>query len=172
MRFPLILAGEMLNSITAILKPRMAEEADEEKLGKVVLGTVQGDIHDIAKDIVVFMLDINGFEVTDLGSGMRFGTRVAFKSVIAAQASALLAWAAADQGDRVGGLVFDEARDFERRPAPVFRDGRFRMNFAQYVEFASAAEVEKFGALAPITPVEWESSTITSASYCSASSTM
>jgi 5-methyltetrahydrofolate--homocysteine methyltransferase len=31
------------------------------------MGTVQGDIHDIAKDIVVFMLDLNGFEVTDLG---------------------------------------------------------------------------------------------------------
>ena len=32
-----------------------------------MLGTVQGDIHDIAKDIVAFMLDINGFDVTDLG---------------------------------------------------------------------------------------------------------
>ena len=38
-----------------------------EKKGVVVLGTVEGDIHDIAKDIVGFMLDINGFEVTDLG---------------------------------------------------------------------------------------------------------
>jgi uncharacterized protein (DUF58 family) len=47
---------------------------------------------------------------------MRFGTRVAFKSVIAARAAALLAWAAADKGDRVGGLVFDESRHFERRP--------------------------------------------------------
>jgi 5-methyltetrahydrofolate--homocysteine methyltransferase len=36
-------------------------------LGKVVIGTVEGDIHDIAKDIVTFMLDLNGFEVTDLG---------------------------------------------------------------------------------------------------------
>jgi uncharacterized protein (DUF58 family) len=55
--------------------------------------------------------------LTDLGPGMRFGTRVAFKSVIAAQAAALLAWAAADQGDRVGGLVFDESRNYEGRPA-------------------------------------------------------
>jgi uncharacterized protein (DUF58 family) len=47
---------------------------------------------------------------------MRFGTRVAFKSIIAARAAALLAWAAADKGDRVGGLVFDESRRFERRP--------------------------------------------------------
>jgi len=63
----LMLAGEMMTAITEILKPRMAEEAAVEKLGKVVMGTVQGDIHDIAKDIVCFMLDLNGFEVTDLG---------------------------------------------------------------------------------------------------------
>lgn len=63
----LILAGEMLKEITAKIKPLMAEEAETETFGKIVMGTVEGDIHDIAKDIVVFMLDINGFEVTDLG---------------------------------------------------------------------------------------------------------
>jgi 5-methyltetrahydrofolate--homocysteine methyltransferase len=63
----LILAGEILSQISAIVKPRMQQGAEGKKLGKVILGTVQGDIHDIAKDIVGFMLDINGFEVTDLG---------------------------------------------------------------------------------------------------------
>jgi methanogenic corrinoid protein MtbC1 len=63
----LMLAGEMMTAITGVLKPRMAEDASAEKLGKIVMGTVQGDIHDIAKDIVCFMLDLNGFEVTDLG---------------------------------------------------------------------------------------------------------
>ena len=63
----LMLAGEMMSAITDIIKPRMAEEASGEKLGKIVVGTVEGDIHDIAKDIVCFMLDLNGFEVTDLG---------------------------------------------------------------------------------------------------------
>jgi 5-methyltetrahydrofolate--homocysteine methyltransferase len=63
----LMMAGEMMTAITGVLKPRMAEDASGEKLGKIVLGTVQGDIHDIAKDIVGFMLDLNGFEVTDLG---------------------------------------------------------------------------------------------------------
>lgn len=63
----LMLAGEMLAAISEILKPRMADTAAEEKVGKIVLGTVEGDIHDIAKDIVAFMLDINGFDVTDLG---------------------------------------------------------------------------------------------------------
>jgi 5-methyltetrahydrofolate--homocysteine methyltransferase len=63
----LIMAGEMMSAITAILKPQMAAETEEAKLGKIVIGTVQGDIHDIGKDIVAFMLDLNGFEVTDLG---------------------------------------------------------------------------------------------------------
>lgn len=63
----LILAGEILGQISAIIKPRMQQAGESKKLGKIVLGTVHGDIHDIAKDIVGFMLDINGFEVTDLG---------------------------------------------------------------------------------------------------------
>jgi len=63
----LILAGEILSQISAVVKPRLQKEGAEKKVGKVVLGTVQGDIHDIAKDIVGFMLDVNGFEVTDLG---------------------------------------------------------------------------------------------------------
>lgn len=63
----LMLAGEMMSAISGILKPRMAGETATKKIGKFVLGTVQGDIHDIAKDIVGFMLDLNGFEVTDLG---------------------------------------------------------------------------------------------------------
>lgn len=63
----LMLAGEMMSAISGVIKPRMAGETASKKIGKFVLGTVQGDIHDIAKDIVGFMLDLNGFEVTDLG---------------------------------------------------------------------------------------------------------
>lgn len=63
----LMLAGEMMNQITEILKPRLAEMPDRERQGKVLVGTVQGDIHDIGKNIVSFMLDVNGFEVLDLG---------------------------------------------------------------------------------------------------------
>ncbi|MFZ5809723.1 MAG: cobalamin B12-binding domain-containing protein [Chloroflexota bacterium] len=63
----LILAGEMLRQISDVIKPRLQKEAAQKKIGKVVIGTVEGDIHDIAKDIVAFMLDVNGFEVTDLG---------------------------------------------------------------------------------------------------------
>jgi methanogenic corrinoid protein MtbC1 len=64
----LILAGVMLNQIAEMVKPLLADKATEmERHGKVVIGTVEGDIHDIGKDIVVFMLDVNGFEVLDLG---------------------------------------------------------------------------------------------------------
>jgi len=63
----LVYAGEILKEISAIVKPRLAKDADVSRIGKVIIGTVAGDIHDIGKDIVVFMLDVNGFEVLDLG---------------------------------------------------------------------------------------------------------
>jgi methanogenic corrinoid protein MtbC1 len=63
----LMLAGEMLTQITEVIKPEMAKVPEVERLGKVVMGTVEGDIHDIGKNIVSFMLDVNGFDVLDLG---------------------------------------------------------------------------------------------------------
>ncbi len=63
----LILAGEILGRIATMTKPKIAASAPAQKLGTVVIGTVQGDIHDIGKDIVTFMLDVNGFDVHDLG---------------------------------------------------------------------------------------------------------
>jgi methanogenic corrinoid protein MtbC1 len=63
----LILAGEMLKSISALVKPYLQGDSEVKKDAKVIVGTVQGDIHDIGKDIVVFMLDVNGFDVYDLG---------------------------------------------------------------------------------------------------------
>jgi len=63
----LVLAGEMLKQISEIIKPKLTGDVEKEHLGKVIIGTVQGDIHDIGKDIVVFMLEVNGFEVLDLG---------------------------------------------------------------------------------------------------------
>ena len=63
----LIFSGEILRRIVEILEPHLKEKKEEERLGKVIIGTVAGDIHDIGKDLVVFMLDVNGFEVIDLG---------------------------------------------------------------------------------------------------------
>ncbi len=65
----LVLAGEMLDNIGAVAKPliKQTEGGEQAKLGKVLIGTVHGDLHDIGKNIVSFMLDINGFEVKDIG---------------------------------------------------------------------------------------------------------
>lgn len=64
----LIMSGEMLRKIGDTVKPLIAAKQEQtKKLGTVVLGTVRGDIHDIGKDIVGFMLEVNGFEVVDLG---------------------------------------------------------------------------------------------------------
>jgi len=63
----LVYSGEILKEVTELVKPKLTKAAGSKKLGKVVFGTVAGDIHDIGKDIVVFMLDVNGFEVHDLG---------------------------------------------------------------------------------------------------------
>lgn len=65
----LVLAGEMLETVGAIAKPLIKTAPGEEpkKLGRVLIGTVHGDLHDIGKNIVSFMLDINGFEVKDIG---------------------------------------------------------------------------------------------------------
>jgi methanogenic corrinoid protein MtbC1 len=63
----LLLSGEMLNQITDILKPELAKQPEIKRHGKVLIGTVKGDIHDIGKNIVTFMLDVNGFDVRDLG---------------------------------------------------------------------------------------------------------
>jgi len=63
----LIMAGEMLKQISQIVKPQIQSQVAKKRLGKVVIGTVEGDIHDIGKDIVTFILEVNGFEVHDIG---------------------------------------------------------------------------------------------------------
>jgi methanogenic corrinoid protein MtbC1 len=63
----LVYSGEILKAVTEMVKPKLTTTGESKKLGKIVFGTVAGDIHDIGKDIVVFMLDVSGFEVHDLG---------------------------------------------------------------------------------------------------------
>jgi 5-methyltetrahydrofolate--homocysteine methyltransferase len=64
----LVFSGELLKEITDMVKPHLSKStAQIKRLGKVVIGTVAGDIHDIGLNIVDFMLDVNGFEVTNLG---------------------------------------------------------------------------------------------------------
>lgn len=62
----LVMAGEILKGVSELLKPKLAGTS-RKTLGKVVIGTVQGDIHDIGKNIAITMLEAAGFEVVDLG---------------------------------------------------------------------------------------------------------
>ena len=63
----LVFSGVILKGIVGTLEPHLKKGQEAERLGKIIIGTVAGDIHDIGKDLVVFMLDVNGFEVLDLG---------------------------------------------------------------------------------------------------------
>lgn len=61
-----LVAARAMKAGTDILKPLLASE-NVQPLGKVAIGTVQGDLHDIGKNLVGMMLEGNGFEVIDLG---------------------------------------------------------------------------------------------------------
>jgi 5-methyltetrahydrofolate--homocysteine methyltransferase len=63
----LIMAGHMLTEISNRVKPVLSKGLEVKRIGKVVMGTVAGDVHDIGKNIVIFLLDANGFEVIDIG---------------------------------------------------------------------------------------------------------
>lgn len=63
----LMMAGEILKGISDIVKPLIEQGNTSAKKGKVLIGTIAGDIHDIGKDIVTFMLDVSGYDVLDVG---------------------------------------------------------------------------------------------------------
>lgn len=64
----LVLAGEAMKAAVSVLEPEMQKRGSQRQmLGKVVLGTVKGDIHEIGKTLVATMLSAGGFEVHDLG---------------------------------------------------------------------------------------------------------
>lgn len=63
----LIMAGEILRQVLAMARPGLTAERKQPSVGKILLGTVEGDIHDLGKDIVKLLLSSHGFEVVDLG---------------------------------------------------------------------------------------------------------
>jgi trimethylamine corrinoid protein len=68
----LISSAECMKAAMAVLRPALerAKIADV-SLGKVVIGTIEGDIHDIGKNLVASMMSANGFEVVDLGADVK-----------------------------------------------------------------------------------------------------
>jgi corrinoid protein of di/trimethylamine methyltransferase len=68
-----VIAAEAMKKATAILEPEMTRRGSERTVaGRVVLGTVKGDIHEIGKSLVGTLLSANGFEVYDLGVDVPF----------------------------------------------------------------------------------------------------
>jgi 5-methyltetrahydrofolate--homocysteine methyltransferase len=63
----LIMGGDAMKAALTILEPALATDQEREMLGRVVLGTVEGDLHEIGKTLVGTMLTANGFHVTDIG---------------------------------------------------------------------------------------------------------
>ncbi|MFX0053803.1 MAG: B12-binding domain-containing protein [Promethearchaeota archaeon] len=63
----LVVSAEIFNKALEVLEPKLLETQSGEEKGKVVIGTVKGDIHYIGKNLVVAFLKSNGFEVYDLG---------------------------------------------------------------------------------------------------------
>jgi corrinoid protein of di/trimethylamine methyltransferase len=62
----LLMSGDALYAGLDVLKPHIKKESIK-NLGQVVIGTVQGDVHDIGKNIIKLMFEVGGFEVHDLG---------------------------------------------------------------------------------------------------------
>jgi 5-methyltetrahydrofolate--homocysteine methyltransferase len=62
----MLVAARAMNGALGVLKPRLVEQGVE-AAGKVAIGTVQGDLHDIGKNLVAMMLEGSGFEIMDLG---------------------------------------------------------------------------------------------------------
>lgn len=63
----LIMAAEIFDEAMKIIGPKLTYRQEKKVLGRIVIGTVKGDLHDIGKNIVTVLLRCSGFEVEDLG---------------------------------------------------------------------------------------------------------
>lgn len=72
----MLLAADAMYAGLGILKPHMKKKGDRRVKGQVIMGVVQGDVHDIGKNIVKMMFDVAGFEVHDLGRDVPLETFV------------------------------------------------------------------------------------------------
>jgi trimethylamine corrinoid protein len=98
----LVMGGEAMKAAIAVLEPELARRQQQRQvLGKVVIGTVQGDIHEIGKSLVATMLSANGFQVFDLGVDVPVSTFMEKASEVGADIvglSALLTTTMLNQG--------------------------------------------------------------------------
>jgi corrinoid protein of di/trimethylamine methyltransferase len=103
----LILGGDAMKAALEVLEPALAGGQNREILGRVVLGTVEGDLHEIGKTLVGTMLTANGFEVIDIGvdqPASKFVAAVKEHDATLVGASALLTTTMLHQQEVVGAL--------------------------------------------------------------------
>ena len=62
----MIMAAEIFTQVMELIRPQLMKSVTE-KRGKIVIGTVEGDVHDIGKNIIIALLEAEGFQVVDLG---------------------------------------------------------------------------------------------------------
>lgn len=105
----LVLAGEAMKAAIAVLEPEMTRRGTQRQtLGKVVIGTIEGDIHDIGKTLVATMLAASGFQVYDLGVDVpiaRFVEKAREVEADIVGLSALLTTTMARQADAIAALT-------------------------------------------------------------------
>jgi trimethylamine corrinoid protein len=111
----LVKSGEIMKGILSILEPEIKKSGHQKKIaGRVVIGTVEGDVHDIGKNIVVALFIAEGFEVYDLGKDVPASRFVQSAKDVQADivgASALLSSTIIRQKDLVNAFISDGSRE-------------------------------------------------------------
>jgi len=110
----LVIGGDAMKAALAILEPALVGNQEREIVGRVVLGTVEGDIHEIGKTLVGIMLTANGFDVDDIGadkSAAEFVAAVKENGATLVGASALLTTTMAEQQSIIEALEEAGLRD-------------------------------------------------------------
>jgi 5-methyltetrahydrofolate--homocysteine methyltransferase len=109
----MLIAARAMQGGVALLKPRLAAQGAKAR-GKVVLGTVKGDLHDIGKNLVGMMLEGSGFQVVDLGADVKpekFVESVQKESPNFVMMSALLTTTMLAMGETIQALKTAGVRD-------------------------------------------------------------
>jgi methanogenic corrinoid protein MtbC1 len=131
----LIMAGEIFHSVMTLAQPRLEDELTGHATGRVLLGTVAGDIHDIGKDLAALAFRMFGFTVQDLGVNVPAGTFLAaareFKPDIVGL-SGLLVGAFTAMKDTVA-LLREHASEIGASPVFIIGGGTIDEQIAEYV---------------------------------------
>lgn len=146
----LIIGGEAMKEALAILEPALKGSEERKVLGRVVLGTVEGDLHEIGKTLVGTMLTANGFDVSDIGidqPASAFIEAVKARNATLVGASALLTTTMGQQQKVIEALKEAGLRDKVKvmvGGAPVTKSWADKIGADAYAEDAiSAVNVAK-----------------------------